>query len=150
MLEQRSDTTGDLERMPSVASATDLLYEDALRRATYTGSAHVAGPPGDLRAVKIELYLKEGGSELDRVEGYETVSMRDGMRVATGDRLTFFNDGGRYVMVGTPVKIVADCRETTGRTLTFFKATNNIMVDPTDELRTLTKPVPGCIAPDKK
>jgi len=150
MLEQRNDETKALERMPSVASSTDLLYEDALRRATYTGSAHVSGPQGDLRAAKVELYLKDGGSELDRVEGYDTVSMRDGPRVATGDRLTFFNDKGRYEMVGTPVKIVADCRETTGRTLTFFKATNNIMVDPTDELRTLTKPVPGCIAPDKK
>ena len=150
MLEQRNDKTNAVEQVPSVASSTDLLYEDALRRATYTGGAHVAGPQGDLRALRIELYLKEGGSELEKVEGYDAVSMKESARVASGDRLTFFNDEGRYVMVGMPVRIVADCRETTGRTLTFFKATNNIMVDPTDELRTLTRPVPGCIAPDKK
>ena len=147
MLEQRNEKTTALERMPSMASSTDLLYEDGQRRATYTGNAHVAGPQGDLRAVKIELYLKEGGSELDKVEGYDTVSMKDAARVATGDRLTFFNDDGRYVMVGGPVKIVADCRETTGRTLTFFKATNNIIVDPTDDLRTQTKPVPAASCP---
>jgi lipopolysaccharide export system protein LptA len=150
MLEQRNDETNEIEQVPSVASSTDLLYEDALRRATYTGGAHVAGPQGDLRALRIELFLKEGGSELEKVEGYDAVSMKESARVASGDRLTFFNDEGRYVMVGMPVRIVADCRETTGRTLTFFKATNNIMVDPTDELRTLTRPVPGCIAPDKK
>lgn len=151
MLEQRDEQAKGLERKPSMAQADDLLYADVQRRVTYTGAAHMAGPQGDLRAVRIELYLKEGGSELERVEGYDTVSLKDGGRVASGDRLTFFEDEGRYVMVGLPVKVVADCRETTGRTLTFFRATNNIIVDPTDELRTLTRPVPGCVVtPVKK
>jgi lipopolysaccharide export system protein LptA len=110
----------------------------------------VAGPQGDLRAARVELYLKEGGSELAKVEGYTSVTMRDAARTATGDRLTFFSEEGRYVMVGAPVSIVAECRETTGRTLTFFKSTNNIIVDPTDELRTQTRPVPGCVAPGKR
>jgi len=146
MLEQRNEKTQALERSPSTASANDLVYEDAQRRATYTGGAHVVGAQGDMRGAKIELYLKDGGSELDRVEGYGAVQLRDGLRVATGDRLSFFDADGRYVMVGAPVRIVADCRETTGRTLTFFRDVKNIIVDPSDELRTLTVSVPGCVA----
>jgi len=42
------------------------------------------------------------------------------------------------------VKVVADCRETTGRTLTFYKSTNNIDVEPNDEFRTQMKAIPNC------
>ena len=62
------------ERVRSVASATDLKYEEAVRRATYTGDAHVIGPQGDMTATKIELYLKPSGDELERAEGYENVT----------------------------------------------------------------------------
>ena len=62
MLEQRNEKTTALERMPSMASSTDLLYEDGQRRATYTGSAHVAGPQGDLRA-REDRTLPEGGRQ---------------------------------------------------------------------------------------
>jgi len=151
MLEQHNEKTGAVERVPSLGSANDLVYEDAQRRATYSGSAHVAGSQqGDLRADRIELYLKEGGSELERVEAFTSVQMRDEIRVATGDRMTYTEADGRYVMDGSPVKIVADCRETTGKTLKFKKGTDNILVDPSDELRTLTRAVPGCVAPVKR
>ena len=43
-------------------------------------------------------------------------------------------------MTGTPVTIVDECgRETTGRTLTFFKATDRIVVDGNEQIRTQTK-----------
>jgi hypothetical protein len=46
----------------------------------------------------------------------------------------------KYVIVGTPVKIVDECeRETTGRTLTFIKSTDNIVVDGNRQTRTQTK-----------
>lgn len=149
MLEQSDEKTKAIERTPSVATSVEMIFEDAQRRATYTGGAHVVGPQGDLRAEKVELYLKARGNELDRVEAYTSVTMQDAIRTASGERLTFFPPDGRYVVLGSPVKIVANCRETTGRTLTFFKSTNNIIVDPNDELRTQTKPVPGCVAPGK-
>jgi len=149
ILEQRDQKTKQLDRVPSIGSADDLLYEDGLRRATYTGNAHVSGPQGDLRAGKIELYLAVSSSELDRVEGYTTVTMRDALRSASGDRLTFVSADGRYLMVGSPVKIEADCRETTGRTLTFYKSTNNIIVEPNDEFRTQVKSIPKCGEPGR-
>jgi lipopolysaccharide export system protein LptA len=149
ILEQRDEKTKTLDRVPSIGSADELLYEDGLRRATYTGNAHVSGPQGDLRAVKIELYLAASSSELDRVEAYTMVTMRDVSRSASGDRLTFVSADGRYVMVGSPVKIEADCRETTGRTLTFYKSTNNIIVEPNDEFRTQVKSIPKCGEPGR-
>ena len=43
-------------------------------------------------------------------------------------------------MSGTPVTIVDECgRETVGRTLTFLKATDNILVDGNAQIRTQTK-----------
>jgi lipopolysaccharide export system protein LptA len=149
MLDQRDEKSGKVERVPSIGSADDLVYEDLPRRATYTGNAHVSGPQGDLRAVKIELYLSTSSSELDRVEAYTTVTMRDTVRAASGDRLTYVSADGRYLMVGSPVKIEADCRETTGRTLTFYKSTNNIIVDPSDEFRTQVKSIPKCGEPGR-
>jgi lipopolysaccharide export system protein LptA len=149
ILEQRDEKTKTLDRVPSKGSADDLLYEDGLRRAVYTGNAHVSGSQGDLRAVKIELYLSASSSELDRVEAYTTVTMRDASRSAFGDRLTFVSADGRYLMVGSPVKIEADCKETTGRTLTFYKSTNNIIVEPSDEFRTQVTSIPKCGEPGR-
>jgi LPS export ABC transporter protein LptC/lipopolysaccharide transport protein LptA len=144
MLEQVDDKTKKTDRVQSIATADDLIYDEATHRATYTGDAHVSGPQGDLRGAKIELYLMASGRELERVEGYEKVTLQSDVRNATGDRLTYYAKDGRYVMVGTPVRIVADCRETEGRTLTFYKATDTISVDGDDEVRTQTKGGPGC------
>ncbi|MCX6551658.1 MAG: hypothetical protein NTY02_11770 [Acidobacteria bacterium] len=144
-LDQGDAAPAKADHVATIASADELLYEDASRKTTYSGTAHVAGTNGDVRAAKVELYLKPAGNELERVEAYTTVSMVDATRTATGDRLTYLTETGRYLMSGAPVKLVADCRETTGRILTFFKSTNNIIVDPNDETRTQTKPVPGCV-----
>ena len=59
--------------MPSIATAKDFKYEDAARRVTYTGDAHMSGPDGDMTAARIELYLKPSGDELERAEAYDNV-----------------------------------------------------------------------------
>jgi hypothetical protein len=54
--------------------------------------------------------------------------------------MTYTTADERYVIVGAPVKIVDPCeRETTGKTLTFLKATDNIVVDGNQQTRTQTK-----------
>src|SRR5690606_13921797 len=115
----------------------DLHYEEAQRRATYTTNAHVNGPHGDLRAVKIEMYLLEGGGSLERVEAYDQVSVKAENRTATGARLTYFADEEKYVMTGQ-VRTVADCRESTGKSLTFYRATDNVLMDGEQQQRTLS------------
>jgi len=107
---------------------------------TYTGEAHMSSPEGDMTAAKIELYLKPSGDELDRAEAYENVTLREQNRKTTGTRMTYTTADERYVIVGAPVKIVDDCeRETTGKTLTFLKASDSIVVDGNQQTRTQTK-----------
>ena len=139
-LEQTGKEGKKKERIRSTATAQDLKYEDALRRLTYTGEAHMIGPQGDMTAATIELYLKPSGDELERAEAYEEVTLREQNRKTTGTRMTYTTADERYVVVGAPVKIVDQCeRETTGRTLTFLKATDRIVVDGNQETRTQTK-----------
>ena len=150
VIEETDEKTGKRDRTTSIGSADDFLYEDGLRKVTYTGNAHVSGPQGDLQASRIELFMAPEANELQRLEAYTAISLRDATRVVSGDRLTYTAAEGRYVVVGSPVKVEADCRETTGRTLTFYRSTNNIDVEPSDEFRTQMKAIPNCVAPGKK
>jgi lipopolysaccharide export system protein LptA len=144
LLDQRDAKTGEVSRVSTIATAGEFRYEESVRRATYTTKAHVAGPQGDLRGEKVEMYLKPSGSELDRVEAYTTVTIQSEGREASGDRLTYFADEGRYLMNGSPVRIVADCRETVGRVLTFYKSVDTITVDGRRETQTQTTGIAKC------
>lgn len=140
VLEQTDPKTKARERTRSLATAGSLVYEDGPRRATYTTGAHVTGPQGDLTAARVELYLTPSGDELDRAEAYEKVAIHESSRTVTGDRLTYFGADQRYVVTGAPVRIVDECeRETIGKTLTFFRATDTILVDGNQQIRTQTK-----------
>jgi LPS export ABC transporter protein LptC len=128
------------ERVHSIATAKDMKYEDAMRRLTYTGSAHMSGPDGDMTAARIDLYLKESGDELERAEAYDTVTLREQNRETKGMKMIYTPVNETYVVTGTPVKIVDECqRETIGKTLTFNKGTDNIVVDGNSQIRTQTK-----------
>jgi lipopolysaccharide export system protein LptA len=136
--EQLDTKTNEKTKVTSIASAKDMHYDDAARRATYTTDAHVTGPQGDLRAVKIEMYLVEGGGSLEKVEAYDDVDLKTDARVATGVRMTYFAAEERYLMTGAPVKIVEACRETTCKILTFFRSTDRVLCDGSEEKRTQT------------
>jgi len=128
------------DRTPSVATAKDMKYEDATRRLTYTGNAHMSGPEGDMTASRIELYLKPSGDELDRAEAYENLTLREQNRETKGSKMIYTTANETYVITGTPVKIVDQCkRETIGRTLTFNKGTDSVIVDGNSQIRTQTK-----------
>ena len=137
-LEQIDSKTGERTKVNSIASAKDMHYQDAVRRATYTTDAHVNGPPGDLRAVKIELYLVEGGGSLEKAEAYDQVSVVADGRTAKGQRMTYFAAEERYLMTGSPVNIVEQCRDTTCKVLTFFRSTDRVLCDGSEEKRTQT------------
>jgi lipopolysaccharide transport protein LptA len=133
------------ERIHTTGSAKDFQYEESLRRATYTGDAHLNGPQGDMTAEKIELYLRASGDELERAEGYEAVTLRDQNRETRGTRMTYFAADERYVVAGTPVTIKDECgRETTGKTATFNKAADTVAVDGNEQTRTATRGSANC------
>ena len=48
---------------------------------------------------------------------------------------------------GTVRMLDADCQETTGKTLTFFKASDRVLVDGNEEIRTQTKGGGKCPQP---
>jgi lipopolysaccharide export system protein LptA len=132
------------ERSRSTATAADLKYEDGPRRLTYTGGAHLVGPEGDITASKIELYLNQAADDVDRAEAYaegkEKVTLREQNRTTTGTRMTFTGGNQTYVVTGVPATIIDECgRETIGRTLTFVKSTDTIVVDGNQQIRTQTK-----------
>jgi LPS export ABC transporter protein LptC len=147
VLDQLDAQTQQTKRVPSIASSKDLHYEDALHRATYTTDAHVNGPQGDCRGERIELYLVEGGGSLERAEAYRSVKVLAGARTSTGDRMTYFAADERYIMVGAPVRVIEECRETTAKTLTFWRSTDRILADGNEEIRTLTKSGGTCAEP---
>jgi lipopolysaccharide export system protein LptA len=112
--------------------------------------AQVSGPQGDLRADRIEVALAGAGNRAERIEAYVGVNARIDTRVATSDRLTYFAADERYVLSSTgatPVTVVDACRETSGRTLTFFKTADRIIVDGNEQIRTQTKTGGPCTAP---
>jgi lipopolysaccharide transport protein LptA len=144
VLEQLDTKTNETKKVPTIASSQDMHYEDALRRATYTTNAHVNGPQGDLRGVKIELYLVEGGGALERAEAYDDVKLKTDLRTATGARMTYFAADERYLMKGAPVNVIEECRETTAKSLTFWRSTDRILADGSEEKRTLSKSSGPC------
>ena len=98
-----------------------------------------------MTAEKIELYLKPSGDELERVEAYEAVTLRDRIRETRGARMTYFGAEERYVVAGTPVTIKDECgRETTGKTATFNKAADTVAVDGNEQTRTQTRGAVTC------
>jgi lipopolysaccharide transport protein LptA/LPS export ABC transporter protein LptC len=141
----QDDDKGGKEKVSSVGTAKTFDYVDSVRRATYTGEAHIIGPQGDLTSPRVELFLKPSGDELERAEAYESVTLRGDGRKTSGVRLTYFGEEQRYLVTGAPVTIVDECgRETTGRTLTFFKAADRIVVDGNEQIRTQTRGKSNC------
>jgi lipopolysaccharide export system protein LptA len=150
-------STITLESGRTDGRANEIRYDDARRTVTYSAGpvapttgqgtsaplAQVSGPDGDLRAEHIDIVLAGAENAVERLEAYNRVTMVLGARTATGGRLTYHAKDERYVMSGSgviPVSIRESCRDTIGRTLTFFKSTERIIVDGNETRRTETKP----------
>ncbi len=140
LFDQVNAKTKEKEQVRSVMTADTLVYEDATRRATYTGGAHMNGPEGDLAGDRIVLFLSEGGNEVERMEADGAVTLRtpDG-RKAAGTHLTYHAANEQYDMLGKPVTLDDESGETMGNSLTFFRSTDRIIVDGKEQKRTELK-----------
>jgi len=131
------------------------------RRAVPVRDAQLTGPQGDLRGERIEIALAKEGNKVERLEGYTGVTLKLDKRTAVGSRLTYYASEERYVMsavgtmrvkvtdVQTAVSGAVTCRETVGRTLTFYKSTDTISVDGNDQNRTETQTT-SCAPPSSR
>ena len=142
LLKQMDDETGVQQESVTTGRAVSMRYDDSLHRATYTIDAEVSGPRGDLKADTIHVYLHQDSRTLDRLEASGDVSLETPGRLVAGETLVYYDADGRYEMAGEPVRIVEEveeeCRETTGRTLTFFITGDDVSVDGQAEVRTET------------
>ena len=125
---------------PTVARAGAFLYSDQTRVATYTTSAQLDGEQGNLRAATIELQLAKGDNTLEGLEADGQVTALVDRRTVTGAHLSYSPTDDKYIVTGAPVKMIdVDCQETSGKTLTFWKASDRVVVDGNNEVRTQTK-----------
>jgi lipopolysaccharide transport protein LptA len=146
VMQQNDEQSKEPKKVPTIATADDMHYEDALHRNTYTTNAHMIGQTGDLHASKIELYLAEDGGTLERAEAYDKVNLKTDIRTSTGDRLTYFAADDRYFMRGKPVTVVENCKQSTGKSCTFWRTTDRILMDGEELSRTLaTNTTNACV-----
>lgn len=137
----------------SLARAAEFGFDDARRHAVYSKQAQFEGVQGNLRADRIELFLAPKDNTLDRLEASGGVTAVVDKRQATGEHLVYHPSDERYVLAGTPVRLVQGCQESSGRTLTFYRTSDRILVDGNQEIRVQTKgdskcPEPPAARPD--
>ena len=122
-------------------AADIFVYEDAKRLAVYTGTpaarAHLVGAQGDMSGDRLELYLKEQASELDRLEAEGNVVVIESTRTAFGKHLTYTTADDTYVLTGPTVELYEPqdnaCKKTRAQSFKFRRAV--------DTIETLGKPV---------
>ncbi len=137
---QINDETGELEPTLTTGRGESVHYDDETRRAVYTTDAALESERADLTADTIEVYLRDDARTLDRIVAVGNVALELTGRKVSGTTMTYYDSDGRYQMEGEPVRIVEEtdggCRETTGRTLTFFITDEAVTIDGDSEVRT--------------
>ncbi len=134
---QQEDAKTKQKKLVRQDGAADaFMYDDAKRVATYTTNAVLNGPEGNLTADKVELHLNAKTNELERVEAYDNVTLKEGVRTVTGSRLTYVVAEDRYVMsgmAGKPVYLMekgqTSCTEMIGPKLIFRRTTHSMKVE---------------------
>lgn len=149
MLDEVDAKTGARKETRTVGEADNFVYDDAKRVATYTGTARIVGPEGDLTGEKIELFLEADANALERVEGYGangSVVVKQEGRTATGARLTYTVETETYLMTGTPVTAIetapGDCKKSVGAVLTFQRALGSVSTAGNGVIRSVQNQIP--------
>ena len=143
---------------PTSVRAGELVYDESQRRATLRGTAaqtaNMKGADGDISAVRIEVFVREDGNTLDRVEAHEKVTTRlDDERVATGDRMTYNAKARRYDMTGKPLVVTRSfidknaggqkkCEKIEGAVLKYERSDENVVVQAANGTTSRTVSIP--------
>jgi lipopolysaccharide export system protein LptA len=141
---QTNDQTGVVEETVSIGQAGSMIYDNTTKKAAYSTDARLRGPHTDLKADTIEILLKDDSKTLEQIVASSNVTLELETRFVSGSRLIYDDIEGKYEMQGQPVRIVeqtgeeanSECRETTGRSLTFFISAADVSVDGESEIRT--------------
>lgn len=131
--------TGRADRIRYVEASRSLEYGSAKPGPT---PAQLNGPQGDLRADRITLTLGADSHALERMEATGRMALKVDTRTIRATRLRYTVAGERYDMDGTaaaPVTVTQGCDSTTGRTLTWYRTTDRMLVDGREAARTQTR-----------
>jgi lipopolysaccharide export system protein LptA len=138
------------------ASGDMLVYDDAKRLATYTSTApakaQLTNIQGDMSGNRIDLFLKEGGGELERIEADANVSVKLDTLYATGKHLVYKTVDDTYVLTGDPVVGIQKdsqgaCKQTDGNTMTYRRKEDSLLVEGLSGLANFrSKPLDACPA----
>jgi lipopolysaccharide export system protein LptA len=114
-------------------------YRDESRTAVYDSKAQMNGEQGDLRADHIALLLASGENRLDRLDARGAVDVALDKRRGSGATLVYRPADERYEITGSPGRFVDECNDSSGKTLTFFKSSDRVIIDGNEEVRTETR-----------
>ena len=131
----------DVPQAPMVGRAGSFTYTDQTRRAVYKTRRRWWAARATCAPTRIEMVLAPAGEHARAARGdghghrHRRQARRHRREAVVPSRPTT-----RYVVLGAPVKMIdADCQETTGKTLTFFKSSDRVVVDGNEEIRTQAK-----------
>ena len=129
---QHDDALAAAVETATVGSGGTLFYDNP-RRITYTTGAALSSPGFTLAGETIDLFLRADARTLDRIQAADGVELDLETRSVTAAALTYDDGEGRYDLTGEPVSVIeqraGECRETTGRSVTFYTTGDSISAD---------------------
>lgn len=123
------------EPAPVEARSREMVYGEAGGRIVYTGEVEIRQGDIETRSPEAVVVLTKDGGDVDRLEAYEPVEVRQGARRATGQRGTYTPADETLVLVGEKVVLHDVDRRLEGRILTFEVGSDRIRVDGREEVR---------------
>ena len=139
---QNDDETAAAVETTTVGRAEELFFDNQGRQASYTTDALLSSPGFSLGSEAIELFLQDDARTLVRIEADGDVELDLDTRSVTGGTLAYDDREGRYDLTGEPVRVREEmeqgCRETTGRTVTFYANGQSISADGQSAERTVS------------
>ena len=139
---QNDDETAAAVETTTVGRAEALFFDNQGRQASYTTDALLSSPGFSLGSEAIELFLQDDARTLVRIEADGDVVLDLDTRSVTGGTLEYDDREGRYDLTGEPVRVSEEmeqgCRETTGRTVTFYANGQSISADGQSTERTVS------------
>ena len=137
---------------PTIGSRRDLhLFRRHAHGHLYDGRA-VRWRSGQPQCRQIGAAARQRGERARQARSHRRRHRRLSTSAPSPARgLTYSPADDKYVVLGAPVKMIdADCQETNGKTLTFWKASDRVVVDGNNEVRTQTKGGGKCTATPPK
>jgi len=132
---------------PVSVTAARLNYQDDQRRARFSGGVRVRGAEVAITAASLEVRLyakgqqtRSGASQVQQVIAEGHVLIQEPTRRATGNRLVYTAEDGKFVLTGGPPSIFdAEHGSVTGDSLTFFSHDDRVRVASRESSSTVTQ-----------